>query len=96
MTRLVLRYGFERMLGGFFTNMRLMWIEGELFLGTILFCTGLLGFESDKYCDGNSADYLSCTRPATYYYFDAIDIALITIGIIFVILWLLKRGGAKE
>jgi hypothetical protein len=72
--------------------------EAELFLGAALLFMGFLSFESDKYCDGNTADYLSCTRPATFYYFDALDIFLIVIGVFFILLWFLKRGetGSKR
>lgn len=64
--------------------------EKELFFGVALFCVGLLSFEHGKYCDGNAADYLSCTRPATYYYFDDMDITLVIAGIFFILLWVLK------
>lgn len=65
--------------------------EFDLFLGNALILIGLLSFESDKYCDGNTADYLSCTRPSTYYYFDYLDIALIILGSTLVIAWFLKQ-----
>ena len=65
--------------------------EFDLFLGNALLFIGLLSFESDKYCDGNTADYLSCTRPSTYYYFDALDIVLIVLGSTLVIAWFLKQ-----
>ncbi len=65
--------------------------EFDLFLGNALLLIGLLSFESDKYCDGNTADYLSCTRPSTYYYFDWLDILLIIIGSTLIIAWFLKQ-----
>ncbi len=64
--------------------------EFELFFGTALLLVGFLGFESDKYCDGNTADYLSCTRPATYYYFDTLDTVLIVLGVFFILLWCVR------
>lgn len=70
---------------------RVMRLEKELFLGSGLLLVGLLNFESGKYCDGNTADYLSCTRPATYYYFDTFGILLIIAGVFLVMLWLLRR-----
>jgi len=70
--------------------------EGELFLGAALFIAGLFSFESDKYCDGNTADYLSCTRPTTYYYYDALAIVLLIVGVFFIMIWLLKNRKEKE
>ena len=70
--------------------LRYLLLETELFLGTALFAIGLFGFESDKYCDGNTSDYLSCTRPSTFYYFDWLDITLIVLGLFLVIIWVLK------
>lgn len=65
--------------------------EFDLFLGNALVVMGLLSFDSDKYCDGNTAEYLSCTRPSTYYYFDYLDIFLVVLGATLVIAWFLKR-----
>lgn len=65
--------------------------EFELFFGSVLLAAGLLGFESDKYCDGNTADYLSCTRPSTFYFYDAIDITLVVLGVFFIFFWILGR-----
>lgn len=66
--------------------------EFELFAGTALLAIGLLGFQSGKYCDGNTADYLSCTRPSTFYYYSAFDVALIVIGVFLVLSWFLSRS----
>jgi hypothetical protein len=76
--------------------LRHLLLETELFLGTALVAIGFLSFESDKYCDGNTADYLSCTRPSTYYYFDWLDIALIIAGIFFIFFWLLKTREERR
>ncbi len=67
--------------------------EMSLFVGLVATIVGTFGFESGRYCDGNTAQYLSCTRPATYYYFDWLHIALIVFGVISIALWLLKRRG---
>lgn len=64
--------------------------EKELFLGTGLALLGLLNFNVGRYCDGNTAEYLSCTRPAVYYYFDALDIALIIVGVFLVLVWFVR------
>lgn len=64
--------------------------ESDLFLGVALFLIGLLGFESGRYCDGNSADYLSCTRPATYYFYDAPHMMLIVLGVFLILVWFLR------
>ncbi len=75
--------------------LRYLLLETELFLGTALLTIGLFSFESDKYCDGNTSDYLSCTRPSTFYYFDWLDITLIVLGVFFVIVWVLKTRDSR-
>jgi hypothetical protein len=67
--------------------------EGDLFFGTLLFLVGFLNVQSGKYCDGNTSDYLSCTRPTTYYYYNGFEVALIIIGVVFILLWFMKRRG---
>ncbi len=64
--------------------------EIELFLGTALVLMGVFSFESDKFCDGNTADYLSCTRPSTYYYFGSLDIFFIILGTFLILFWFLR------
>ena len=65
--------------------------EGDLFFGVILTAVGLFNFRSDKFCDGNSVDYLSCTRPSSYHYYGGFEITLIVIGIFFILLWFQKK-----
>jgi hypothetical protein len=65
--------------------------ESDIFLGATLFSIGLLNFHSGKYCDGNAADYLSCTRPVTYYYYTWIEIGLVILGVYLILLWFLQR-----
>lgn len=90
----------RRILWGFVdaagSRIRIIRREADLFLGSALFFLGLLGFESDRYCDGNPADYLSCTRPTTFYYFDLLDIALIVAGVFFILFWLLHERKPSE
>lgn len=76
-------------------NMAIMWREFDLFFGATLFFCGLFGFSPDKFCDGNTADYLSCTRPTAYYHYDALHITLIVVGATFILLWFLKKSRAK-
>ncbi len=59
----------------------------ELFVGTALTLVGLLSLEADKFCDGNTADYLSCTRPSTYYFYSPFDIAIIVVGVFLILIW---------
>lgn len=66
--------------------------EKELFLGAGFALIGVFSFESDKFCDGNTANYLSCTRPSTFYYFDALDITLIVVGVFLLLIWFLKHS----
>jgi hypothetical protein len=75
-----------------------LWIirrELELFSGTALVLVGLLHWSSSKYCDGNTADYLSCTNPVTYYYYDAFEITIIVLGAFLVMIWFLKNRKSK-
>lgn len=68
----------------------------DLFLGATLTIVGLLSFNSDKYCDGNTVEYLSCTRPNAYYYFSGLDIALVVVGVSLMLIWFLKNRSAKK
>jgi hypothetical protein len=65
--------------------------EAELLVGVIFMVTGLMNFSSDRYCDGNPADYFSCTNPTTYYYYDWVTIALVTTGAMLIVLWWLRH-----
>jgi hypothetical protein len=64
--------------------------EPELFIGIGLALAGLLNFQNGKNCDGNTADYLSCTRPSTFYYYSWVEITIIVIGVFLVLFWYLK------
>ncbi len=88
---LLLQYIFDRLLDTLARDLVIIQREADLFLGAILSLIGLLGFESARYCDGNLNDYISCTRPATYYYFDTLDITLIVLGIFFILVWHFKH-----
>lgn len=68
----------------------------ELFLGAALTIVGVLSFNSDKYCDGNTVEYLSCTRPNTYYYFSGFDIALVVVGVSLILIWVVKNRSTKK
>ena len=72
-------------------NLRIIRQEGNLFLGTALMVLGFFNWSSAKYCDGNTADYLSCTRPVTYYYYGGFEIALLLVGVTLVLIWLVKN-----
>jgi hypothetical protein len=91
MLQMTIAFFVNRAIDGLLNTFRLILREFELFLGAALFIVGFFGFNSDKYCDGNTADYLSCTRPSTFYYFDWIDITLIVLGVFFMLAWHLKR-----
>jgi len=65
--------------------------HNRLFLGLVLLIIGILSFESGKYCDGNSSNFYSCTRPSTYYYYPWWTIVFIVIGSFFIVLWFLRR-----
>ncbi len=65
-----------------------------LLLGTGLFIYGLFSFSSDKYCDvdgGFVPDlFPPCLNPAPFYYYDQASLILLTIGVIFIAIGLLK------
>ena len=60
-------------------------------VGVFLLTLGLLNFRSDRYCDGNQAEYFSCTRPTTYYYYEPWAIIVIIFGVLLLTLWWLRR-----
>lgn len=62
--------------------------DAELFIGVALTLIGVLSFESDKFCDGNTAEYLSCTRPSTYYFYSPFDIAIVVVGVFLILIWI--------
>ena len=76
-------------------NFRIIRSETNLFLGVTLFLLGLLNWSIGKFCDGNSADYLSCTRPTTYYYYGSFEIILILLGVVLVLIWLVKKRKVR-
>jgi hypothetical protein len=69
----------------------LLFNNTRLFFGLALLLVGLFSFSSGKYCDGNSSNYYSCTRPSTYYYYPWWTIVFITLGSFFVVLWFLRK-----
>lgn len=89
---LLARYLFDRSLDAVSRDLVIIQREADLFLGTALLLIGLLGFDSARYCDGNVNDHISCTRPATYYYFDTLDVALIVLGVFFILVWYFKHN----
>src|SRR5262245_11313036 len=61
--------------------------EIELFVGVAFSLIVAFGFNSARFCDGNTADYLSCTRPTAYHYYGGFDIFMIVVGVFFILLW---------
>ncbi len=84
-------YLFDALLEALQHNVVIVRRELQLFLGSALVILGFFGFESGKYCDGNTADYLSCTRPSTYYFYDYVDLICLVFGVSLILLWVLKR-----
>lgn len=93
--RLTVRFLFERCVDWLGDQLEIMRKESELFLGLALSISGLLSVHAGKFCDGNTADYLSCTRPSTYYYYSAFDITLVVLGAFLIALWLLSRTAKR-
>ena len=65
--------------------------ESSLFLGLTLLLLGILNWSVGKYCDGNTGDYLSCTRPEAYYYYGAFQTGLIILGALLIAVWFMKN-----
>lgn len=96
MISLFFRYLYDMFLDELASDWKVFKKEARVFIGSALFIAGLVGFESGKYCDGNTADYLSCTRPSTYYYYDKVDVFLLIVGTFFILAWFLTpRGKGK-
>jgi hypothetical protein len=72
-------------------NLFLVRENARLFLGIALFLLGVLDFSNGKYCDGNPADYYSCTNPSAYYYYSPLAIAFCILGAFCITIWFLKR-----
>ncbi len=83
---------FDRLTDASMDDLHIVRREARLFLGSALALSGLLHLQHGKYCDGNAADYLSCTRPATYYYYGAFEIILAVVGISLILVWFLRRS----
>lgn len=73
-------------------NLFLVRENAMLFFGIALFLFGVLGFSNGKYCDGNPADYYSCTNPSAYYYYSPLAIALCILGAFCIAIWFLKKS----
>lgn len=84
-------YIFDGVVEALSGNIAVVRKEVQLFLGSALVIIGFFGFESGKYCDGNTADYLSCTRPSTYYFYDYVDLTCLILGVTLILLWVVKR-----
>lgn len=76
-------------------NLRTMRKEMNLFLGAALTVLGMLNWSTGKYCDGNTADYLSCTRPTAYYYYSWFSVTLVLIGVLLVLVWFVRNRKSK-
>jgi hypothetical protein len=83
--------GFESLWESAARDLNIVRREGNLFVGAILATIGIFHFRSGKYCDGNSVDYLSCTRPSAFHYYGGLEIFLIVAGVFFILLWFLKK-----
>lgn len=65
-----------------------------LVIGTGLVAYNLLSFKVDRFCDHegglNIEFFAECYNPEAYYYFSHDTVVLLTLGVIFVIIGLLK------
>lgn len=88
-------YAMDQLVEWLLTRARIIRRESDVFLGVFLFLVGALTIHAARFCDGNSADYLSCTRPAVYYYYSGFNSALIIAGVFLVLLWYLSRNRER-
>jgi hypothetical protein len=95
MVSLFAHYIYDVVLDAAAEDWKLLKRDARVFVGTLFLVIGVFGFSSGKYCDGNTADYLSCTRPSTYYYYDKLHILLIILGVFFILFWMLPKGKGK-
>lgn len=65
--------------------------NASLFFGLALFLLGAFGFSSGKYCDGNPADYYSCTNPSAYHYYSPVALIAIVAGAFCIAVWFIKK-----
>ena len=89
---LLVDYSFNSFVDAIGAYIGIMRREASLFWGSAFVIFGLLSFQSDKFCDGNTADYLSCTRPTAYHFYGTFDKMLIVVGVFLVLIWLLRRA----
>ena len=83
-------YALEYVADGIIEAWHVMRHDAGLFWGVGFTIIAIFGFSSGRYCDGNTAEYLSCTRPATYYFYDVWHVGLLVIGVFFILVWFLK------
>jgi hypothetical protein len=84
-------YIFDEMVDALVDSVKVIQSEARLFVGVLFTIAGLMNFSNGKYCDGNAADYLSCTRPTVYYYYGAFETFLVIVGVTLVLVWYFKR-----
>lgn len=92
-TRGVARFG-DYVLDAVIRRLAVLWTHVDVFAGSALAVIGILGFDAGKYCDGNTADYLSCTRPAVFYYYSAFDVMCVVVGVWCITFWCVR--GMRE
>lgn len=96
---MVLLYFLDRVVDVVIEDAHVIRREFELFAGTALVLIGSFSFHNGKNCDGNTADYLSCTRPSTFYYYSWFEVTLIVVGSFLIIVWFLRsreRGNSHS
>lgn len=90
-----LEYLSVRVVEGLGSRLKVVRTHNNLFMGATLFVLGLFNWSSGKYCDGNSSDYLSCTRPVTYYYYSAFEIFLLVVGLALILIWWIENRKTR-
>ena len=76
--------------GTVWDDLKIIIHNGSLFIGIAITLIGLFTFKSARYCDGNTADFYSCTRPSTYYYYTEWSIALLILGVFLIVAWIVR------
>lgn len=67
--------------------------EGRLYLGIALTLAGVMNFDAGRFCDGNTLDYIACTRPVVYYEYPWWAIALAILGALLLAGWWRNRNS---
>jgi len=77
-------------------DLALIAAHARLFFGVVCTGVGLLSFAADRYCDGSTSAYATCTRSAVYYFYPWWAVGLVLVGLSSMLLWYVRRNKKRE